>query len=64
MPGWRSTSAGATKTHEEKFNKLKVEFKTHYNSILELKTLVESIETKAEDLKMPGTYGRLPKLKE
>jgi len=56
-----STSLGATKTHEEKFNKMKVEFKPIYNSILELKALVESIEQKAEDLKMPATAGRLPK---
>ena len=57
-------SLGATKTHEERYAKLKVEFKSLYNSIADLKTLVESIEQKAEDLKMPATTGRLPKLKE
>ncbi|MCE3259591.1 MAG: glycosyl hydrolase repeat-containing protein [Bacteroidetes bacterium] len=56
-----SASIGATKSHEEKFNKLKSEFKGLYNSVVELKTLVESIEQKAEDLKMPATHGRLPK---
>ena len=41
---------------------LKNEFKTLYASIVELKNLVESIESKAEKLKMPATYGRLPLL--
>jgi hypothetical protein len=59
-----SQSAGATKTHEDKYNKLKAEFKPIYNSVAELKTLVKGLEQKAEDLKMPATTGRLPKLKE
>ena len=57
-------SAGATKTHEEKYNKLKFEFKPIYNSVVELKNMVESIEQKAEAIKMPATTGRLPKLQD
>ena len=55
-------SYGATGTHLEKYAVLKNEFKTLYASIVELKNLVESIESKAEKLKMPATYGRLPLL--
>ncbi|MBK9284638.1 MAG: glycosyl hydrolase [Sphingobacteriaceae bacterium] len=59
---WNS-NAGATTTHKEKYDKLKAEFKTHYNSIVDIKTKVEQLEQKAEELKMPGTYGRLPQWK-
>jgi len=54
-------SAGATKTHEEKYNKLKTDFKELYDAVVELKVLIEGIEQKAEELKMPATTGRLPK---
>ncbi len=53
-------SMGATQTMIDRFAKLKTEFKPIYSSILELKVLVESIEQKAENLKIPSTYGRLP----
>jgi photosystem II stability/assembly factor-like uncharacterized protein len=56
-----STSNGPTKTQEEKYSKLRAEFKPLYTTVAELKALVESIEQKAEDLKMPATHGRLPK---
>jgi hypothetical protein len=58
------TSLGATKTHEEKYQKLKSEFKSIYNTVVELDKMVDGLEQKAEDLKMPGTTGRLPKLKD
>jgi len=48
---------------EAKFAELKSLFGTHYAKIKELKTLTEQIETKAEALKMPATYGRLPEWK-
>ena len=51
---------GPTQTMTEKYGKLKAEFKTIYNSIIELNVLVEAIEQKAESLKIPGTPGRLP----
>ncbi|MBA3665963.1 MAG: glycosyl hydrolase [Bacteroidetes bacterium] len=54
-------SLGVTQNHEEKFTSLKSGFKPLYASILELKALVETIEQKAEDIKMPATTGRLPK---
>jgi photosystem II stability/assembly factor-like uncharacterized protein len=56
-----STSMGSTKTHEEKYNRLKTEFRPLYFTVVELKTMVENIEQKAEDMKMPATYARLPK---
>jgi len=59
-----SSSAGATKTHSEKYAQLKKEFRSHYNAIVDLRSKVESLEQKAEDLKMPGTYSRLPQLKD
>lgn len=62
VSGSWSSSMGATQTMTDKFVKLKAEFKPIYNSIVELKTLVESIEQKAENLKIPSTYGRLPVL--
>lgn len=55
-----SQSMGPTQTMTDKFAKLKIEFKPIYNSIVEMKTIVESIEQKAENLKIPATYGRLP----
>jgi photosystem II stability/assembly factor-like uncharacterized protein len=54
-------SLGVTPNHEEKFAALKANFKPLYASIVELKDLVESLELKAEDIKMPATTGRLPK---
>lgn len=56
-------SYGSTGTLEEKFKELKGLFASHYAKIKELKTLTEQIETKAESLKMPATYGRLPEWK-
>jgi hypothetical protein len=55
-----SQSMGPTQTMTDKFAKLKTEFKPIYNSIVEMKIMVESIEQKAENLKIPATYGRLP----
>lgn len=54
-------SLGVTQNHEEKFTTLKAGFKPLYTSVLELKTLVEAIEQKSEDIKIPATSGRLPK---
>lgn len=56
-----SQSLGVTQNHEEKFASLKTGFKPLYATVLELKTLVESVEQKSEDIKMPATSGRLPK---
>ena len=53
-------SMGPTQTMLDKYSKLKTEFVSIYKSVLELKTMVEAIEIKAENLKMPSTYGRLP----
>ncbi len=55
-----SQSMGATQTHIEKFGRLKVEFKAIYQAVVEMRRLVESIEDRAETLKMPATIGRLP----
>ncbi len=55
-----SQSLGATQTHQEKLNLLRTEFKTIYQSVIELKSLVESMESKAESMKMPATPGRFP----
>ena len=57
------TSVAIAQTAEEQYAKalkLKTEFKPIYNSIVEMKIMVESIEQKAESLKIPATYGRLP----
>ncbi|MBK7818769.1 MAG: hypothetical protein IPJ60_15395 [Sphingobacteriaceae bacterium] len=59
---WAQTY-GSTGDMEAKFVELKNLFGTHYTKIKELKTLTEQIETKAEALKMPATYGRLPEWK-
>jgi hypothetical protein len=56
-------SYGSTGDLEEKFKELKGIFSTYYNKIKELRTLTEQIEAKAESLKMPATYGRLPEWK-
>jgi hypothetical protein len=53
-------SMGPTQTMMGNYLKLKAEFASIYKSVLELKTMVEAIEIKAENLKMPSTYGRLP----
>ena len=53
-------SMGPTQTMMGNYLKLKAEFASIYKSVLELKTMVEAIEVKAENLKMPSTYGRLP----
>ena len=58
-----SQTYGSTGDMEAKFAELKALFGTHYSKIKELKTLTEQIETKAETLKMPATYGRLPEWK-
>ncbi len=58
-----SQTYGSTGDMEAKFVELKSLFGTHYAKIKELKTLTEQIETKAETLKMPATYGRLPEWK-
>jgi hypothetical protein len=51
---------GPTQSMVDKYTKLKTDFRSVYNSIVELKTMEESIEQKAENLKIPATYGRLP----
>ncbi len=53
-------SMGPTQTMMGNYLKLKAEFASIYKSVLELKTMVEAIEVKAENLKMPSTHGRLP----
>lgn len=58
-----SQNYGSTLDLEEKFKELKGIFSTYYNKIKELRTLTEQIEAKAESLKMPATYGRLPEWK-
>lgn len=55
-----SQSYGSTGTLEEKYNELKTSFLPIYKKIKELKFLTEQFELKAENLKMPATYGRLP----
>lgn len=55
-----SQSGGATQTHKDKFAELKKEFGGIYTSVLTLKDIIEKAEAKAESLKMPATYGRLP----
>ncbi|MCC6373022.1 MAG: glycosyl hydrolase [Bacteroidia bacterium] len=60
VSGAWSQSMGATETHQQKLTELKKEFKNVYSTVLELKSLIETIESKAESLKMPATYGRLP----
>ena len=55
-----SQSMGITQTQADKLSKLKTAFADIYARVVEEKKLVESIEAKAEGLKMPATYGRLP----
>lgn len=56
-----SQSSGVTQSHEERYTLLKTQFKPIYTSVNELKTLVETLEQKSEEIKMPATSGRLPK---
>ncbi len=58
-----SQSYGSTNTLEEKFKELKGNFGILYAQVLELNLLTEKIEAKAEELKMPSTFGRLPQFK-
>ncbi|MEI8138137.1 MAG: hypothetical protein WCH21_12505, partial [Bacteroidota bacterium] len=60
VSGSWSQTMGPTQTMTEKYTKIKTEFKPIYNSILELKAMLEAIELKAENLKIPATHGRLP----
>ena len=55
-----SQSLGATQTQSDKLARLKTEFKSIYVSVSEAKRQVESIEQKAEALKLPATLNRLP----
>lgn len=55
-------SLGATQTQKDKVARLKAAFKDLYARVVNLKNSIESIEQKAESLKMPATLGRLPKL--
>jgi len=57
-----SQSYGSTTTLEQKFKELKSSFGKWYDQVVEMKQLTESIESKAEGLKMPSTFGRLPLL--
>ncbi|MGE0566725.1 MAG: WD40/YVTN/BNR-like repeat-containing protein [Bacteroidia bacterium] len=57
---WAQTY-GSTDDLKSKYEELKPIFSKHYQTVLNLKSLVEKIEAQAEDLKMPATYGRLPK---
>lgn len=56
-------SYGSTADLEAKYYELRSIFTPHYLKIKELKALTEQIELKAEALKMPATYGRLPEWK-
>ncbi|MDP3556639.1 MAG: glycosyl hydrolase [Bacteroidota bacterium] len=55
-----SQSMGPTQTMLDKYANTKTEFSTVYASIVELDKLVDVIEKKAENLKIPATHGRLP----
>ena len=55
-----SQGMGITQTQADKLSKLKTAFADIYARVVEEKKLVESLEAKAEALKMPATYGRLP----
>ncbi len=60
--GTYGQSMGSTGTYEEKYQTIKKQFKPLYNEILGIKQGIEQMEAKAENLKLPATYGRLPKL--
>jgi photosystem II stability/assembly factor-like uncharacterized protein len=55
-------SYGATDAHQERLSRLKKDFTTVYADVLEMKSIMEGIEQKADNLKLPATIGRLPKL--
>jgi hypothetical protein len=55
-------SYGATDAHQERLSRLKKDFTTVYANVLEMKSIMEGIEQKADNLKLPATIGRLPKL--
>lgn len=55
-------SMGVTGTHQEKYKSLKQQFNSIYSEIVKAKSAVEQLESKAENLKLPATFGRLPKL--
>ena len=55
-------SMGVTATYQEKYKSLKQQFSSIYSEIVKAKSAVEQLESKAENLKLPATFGRLPKL--
>lgn len=63
IAGTWSQTYGSTGDMEAKFQELKSLFGTHYTKIKELRSLTEQMEIKAEQFKMPATYGRLPEWK-
>jgi photosystem II stability/assembly factor-like uncharacterized protein len=62
--GTWNQSMGSTGTYREKYKTARNKFKNVYNEVIAIKSAVEQLETKAESLKLPSTYGRLPKWQE
>ncbi|MES2617872.1 MAG: glycosyl hydrolase [Bacteroidota bacterium] len=58
-----STTESTTTTYRERLSTLKAEFTPLYSDVLEVKTLLETLERKMELLKLPYTPGRLPEWK-
>lgn len=53
-------SLDATGTNKEKLAEIKEKFKTVYTQIVDASKKLSDLETKAENLKLPATPGRLP----
>jgi len=58
--GLWSTTEMATNTYKEKLISLKTKFGGVYSDVLTAKTLLDALENKLEQLKVPYTPGRLP----
>ncbi len=61
--GLWATTEQATTTYTEKLKTLKLKFTPVYNEVVSAKTLLEQLENKLEQLKLPYTPGRLPEWK-
>lgn len=59
--GTWSNSLGATNTNKEKLNEIKEKFKPVYAQITDVSKKLAELESKAENMKLPATPGRLPK---
>ncbi len=58
-----STTELATSTYKDKLSELKLKFSAIYKDVIATKILLEQLENKMEQLKLPYTPGRLPEWK-